>query len=990
MARPGRADAVPIVFISSTSEDLKLYRAEARDAAISAGFLPVMMEYFVASGRHPPLGECLAKVDGADMLVAIVAHRYGWKPPEGGGKSITWLECERAASQGQEVLAFLVDDKLDWPESARERYRIMEAYQQRSLTPELLAEVQQDEARVAEFKQWLNGRGIRKTFGSTDDLRGKVDVALREWRQRHHISEPPPRRSNPRRYLEYLREQTAWIDIRGLQVGTGKAHRFPIEDLYIPLTTSTGGGEGGGKRLELEDALAHRRLVIVGEPGAGKTTFLRRIVFALCEAYRADTAEPGQGVQCRLLGVFRPEERPFPLLIRIAELAEHIQKCRLQPGRPGPAAQDSPEWLIDFLKTRTDELNWGLPEEFFRERLGDGSCILLLDGLDEAPGRLERESVARLFENATHAYSQCRFVVTTRPLAYAGQSVLAGFQTAHIEPLETEAIRNFLRHWCQALFPESTQAAEQHLAGLSEALQAKVAIRRMARNPVMLTALAVVHWNERRLPEQRADLYESILNWLARTREQRPGREPAERCLVLLSELALAMQDAAEGRLAQTSKRWAAEALAGFFAGDLRRAEAFVEQEEVDSGIIVSRGSEIRFWHLIFQEYLSARAIAGKPDAEQHKLLLTGHKIYKTEWRETALLLAGVLVGRQGLPKVEGLIAALFSELGERPSLAAQARCAGLLGTIVRDLQPLGYQPTDSRYTDVLDAALGIFDAKKAATIEFQIRLEAAEALGQAGDPRLPMDQAAANWVTIEGGEFRMGAQNQDATQPNYDPQASDDEGPVHCVYLDAYQIARYPVTVQEYQRFVEAEGYQDRRWWNSGGFGQGQEPAQWDEQLLHPNRPVVNVSWCEASAYCAWAGVRLPSEAEWERAARGFSARKYPWGNENPDAMRANYSDGGPGHPTPVGLYPAGATPEGVLDLAGNVWEWVEDWFAPYGNLREKNPSGATKGEKRVWRGGSWKLAYEMGLRAADRSRTAPDYTGSSVGFRCVREVFL
>src|SRR6202011_5834840 len=128
----------------------------------------------------------------------------------------------------------------------------------------------------------------------------------------------------------------------------------------------------------------------------------------------------------------------------------------------------------------------------------------------------------------------------------------------------------------------------------------------------------------------------------------RPGREPAERCLILLQNLALAMLDDLGGRQVQVSKRWAAERLAPQFAGDLQQSESFVEQEEVDSGIIVSRGSDIRFWHLTFQEYLAARAIAGMADADQHKLLLNDKNIYKTEWREVALLLAGVLRVRQG------------------------------------------------------------------------------------------------------------------------------------------------------------------------------------------------------------------------------------------------------------------------------------------------------------------------------------------------------
>lgn len=872
MLKAGRRADIPTVFISSTSEDLKPYRQSAKEAAISARFHPEMMEYFVASGHNPPLSECLSKVEPADVLVVIVAHRYGWVPldqPPKHFKSITWLECEHAVKQGIEVLAFLVEESGNWPSELKESYRITAAVEAGTDTPELLAEVRSNVASLKELKQWLNRRAIRATFSNPDELRGKVESALREWRQRNpaFAEIPVPERirsDDPTRYLEFVREQTAWIDIRGLQVGTGKAHRFPIEDLYIPLTTSSeaidreGAGDGqrrkesiegsGERRFELQDALTRRRLVIVGEPGAGKTTFLRRVAFALSDeflresirslpAVPPDAVAAGTDFLSRLKTVFRRsldavvpagDQRPIPIFIRIAELAEHIHKCHLQPGRP--TTEESPGWLIDFLNTRNNDLNWGLREIFFRGKLESGSCVLLLDGLDEAPGRLERESVARLFENATSAYHRCRFVVSTRPLAYAGQTILAGFQTAHIEPLETEAIEKFLQHWCQALFPESAPAAQRHLGELSEALRARAEIRRMARNPVMLTALAVVHWNERRLPEQRADLYDSILNWLARTREKRPGREPAERCLMLLQNLALAMLDHPAGRQVQVSKRWAGERLAQQFTGDLRLAESFVEQEEVDSGIIVSRGSDIRFWHLTFHEYLAARAIAGMADADQHSLLLSGNKIYKPEWRETALLLAGVLRVRQGPAKVDGLFAALLDRLGRPPTLAEQARCAGLLGAMVRDLQPLDYQPADPRYADVLKAVLGIFDAQKAASVDFQVRLEAAEALGQAGDPRLDKD----NWVTIEAGEFWMGAQKTDPSGPNYDPEA-ETEGPVHRVDLDRYQIARYPVTVAEYQRFIDGEGYQDQRWWRAGGFGDKREPGAGMTKFLTP-----------------------------------------------------------------------------------------------------------------------------------------------------------
>jgi len=310
--------------------------------------------------------------------------------------------------------------------------------------------------------------------------------------------------------------------------------------------------------------------------------------------------------------------------------------------------------------------------------------------------------------------------------------VLADFQTVQIEPLEPEAIQKFLEHWCAALFPESKDAAKRHLGELSEALRRVPEIRRMARNPVMLTALAVVHWNERRLPEQRADLYESIVNWLARSREKRKGREPAERCLALLQRLALAMQSNPQGRQVQVEKGQAAEVLAGQFDG-LDEALKFVEQEEVDSGIIVSRGPAVRFWHLTFQEFLAARAIAGLAEKDQMDVLFRDKRVFLAEWREVLLLLFGVLLVKQGPAKVDGLFAALLDDLGENATLAAKARCAGLLGAMVNDLRPLQYKPADGRYRELLDSVLGIFDEEKAKKVEFTDRLAAAEALVRTG-----------------------------------------------------------------------------------------------------------------------------------------------------------------------------------------------------------------------------------------------------------------
>jgi len=257
-----------------------------------------------------------------------------------------------------------------------------------------------------------------------------------------------------------------------------------------------------------------------------------------------------------------------------------------------------------------------------------------------------------------------------------------------------------------------------------------------------------------------------------------------------------------------------------------------------------------------------------------------------------------------------------------------------------------------------------------------------------------------AEMVFIPAGEFVMGSED-----------LGDDERPVHHIDLDSFWIDRYEVTSDRFARFVAATGYQteaERREWGligSGSDGSTQLPTGWEKvegaDWRHPrgpgssiegkmDHPVVLVSWNDADAYCRWAGKKLPTEAQWEKAARGPATgpepgRRYAWGNEF-ESTKANTNESGLGDTTPVGSYsPQGDSPYGASDMTGNVWEWVADWYDStyYSQAPTANPPGPAASSYKVLRGGSWSF-NEVYARTAFRYNVRPDYTYDFAGFRC------
>jgi formylglycine-generating enzyme required for sulfatase activity len=860
-----------------------------------------------------------------------------------------------------------VDPSYEWTAELRESYRLVTERKK----PGIGDEVERNEQKLIEFKSELS-RHIRSQFTDAASVRPLVSEALAAWRQRHHPTIAPGRYHDPDTYLKALEDETRQIRIKGLKTKRAEPYFFGIDEIYIALTTLASQERSSKRtdaprRIALEQALSHRKVVIVGDPGSGKSTFLRRVAFELCRGIRGTRPEDAAPF-------LAPGDRRFPILIRVGDLAKLLAADR------SPKPSEAPGWIPYFLKRQSEEYKWGATEAFFQGKLAEGGCLVMVDGLDEAPERRMRERLARLFEHATGAFPKCDFLVSTRPQTNEGDSVLEGFHPIRIGELEPAAIATFFDHFAQALALNDTESKD-FKRGMETALSSRAEIREMAGNPVMLTVLAVLQHNDQRLPEYRVELYGSILGWLAAAREHKEGRPPAEECLKYMRKLALHMQDAPDGRrLVQVNKRSAAEFFARELGGSVDENEELLERETHDSGIISSAGSDLRFWHLSFQEYLAALEVGGLGEVRQIERVVNSGRLYQPEWRETMRLLGGVLL-KQGEDKVEGLFQAILSQLGPQATLADEVRCAALLSAMMRDLSRMKYTPKTPEYDRTVKAVMGIFEAGEAERIDIGKRIEAADLLGQVGDPRLEED----NWVAIPPGTFLMGAQKGSRKKPNYDPEAYDHEAPVHKVAVRGFRIGRYPVTVQEYALFMKKGGYTERKHWVKG-FGRFEGPDEWENQQQYPNRPVVGVSWFEAAAYCAWAGGRLPTEAEWERAARGPDGSRFPWGDAPPlDPSCANYS--GVLHPTPVGLYPKGNTRERLCDMLGNVYEWCADWYGPYKDGFQENPIGPKAGDARVLRGGSWG-DLPLYVRVSYRHRYEPSLRVESIGFRCAGEL--
>ncbi len=854
-------------------------------------------------------------------------------------------------------------------------------------------------------------------------------------------------------YLRWLQAYTENIELRGIErAGGAPVVLLPLETAYVPLRAKWMGL--GGVDIALNQVLAHKghgrltgqplggvdialnqvlglgnRLVIVGGPGSGKTTVLLHMAWALASSLLSGQPDPAHSRLGPLMKPSKsdkqgkldkpqkckPNELPLPLFVPLASFARH----RRNLAGNAPVHERTLAYFISHHLISKQVFN--LPADFFVQLLNDGrDMLLLLDGLDEVANENERAEVRQSVEELVHGREAMRVVVTCRTVAYrSGRTALgANFREIAVQPLDFEQhIAPMVRQAYACIYPHDAALRGERADDLLGGIQRLEAERRarldkqaesLVDSPLLVRLLLIVHFNNRKLPEERAELFEKAINALLQVdygREESDIRELSTDWKLyrdMAQHLAFHMHQ--QGR--DQGREIEELALKKALREEIEfkpHIDDFLGHARQRGSVLEERDGAYRFIHLALQEFLVARYLREVIGGESREAILAAlnNRLDDPWWREPTLLLVGYMT-INATQSARAFISAL-SRAGNQPN--AQFAAAELAGIAALEWR-------DSGETIRADCARRIVallsDSEASATSKPILRARTGDILARLGDPRFDAEhwhlpaEPLFSFIEIPAGPFAMGSDKR------RDRQAVDRELPQHEVNLPGYYfyLARWPVTVAQFAAFVQASGH---------------KPA--NPKCLNgiTSHPVVYVTWHEAMAYCRWLnqqfqelararlatvnslsrsecrfwqgladgslGIGLPSEAEWEKAARGIDGRIYPWGDE-PDPNCANYSDTKFSMTSAVGCFSGGASPCGCEELSGNVWEWTRSLYGDYpyppeGMERQgREDPAATR--RRVLRGG----AFNDGAwyaRCAVRIDFIPGGCDGDYGFRVV-----
>lgn len=802
------------------------------------------------------------------------------------------------------------------------------------------------------------------------------------------------------RYLRYLLTRYEYLDLHGMGVNGRLPIRLPLLDMFVPLHARLDLPDGDTWEREetavsdsdpqpLLDLLhSHDGLIVLGDPGSGKTTFLKYLALQLAQ---------GNGAALGL-------ENWLPIVLPLAAYANALAEGDLPLG--------------DFFVRYYQQRGLDLPlAAILSASLPQGGVLFLLDGLDEVREvGLRRLLVSRVLDFFTfQRQSGNKFVLTSRLVGYReARQVVAGLGECTLLDLDGAAIAQVVTRW---------QAATGQGEGVLTAVSQNPAVARLAANPLLLTILLLMSGQGMVLPAQRVALYAQCVRtllqyWqLARGLDRPlPPQFDLAALLRLLPKLALWMQQTSPGvglvatapLLRQLTAIYREEGV----ADPATAAQTLLAAVQQYASLLVERGpGEFGFVHRTFQEYLTAVAIAQQSPDEVVRQLTNWAG--RDEWHEVLLL----AVAYVAIMQQDGAAAAVIL----RGLLAGGAAAVLLAGQVVADVGRGVLGVGDGVETAVVAALTDLLEREQIAP---NLRVASGQTLGQLGDARTAvMELDAMPFCYVPADEFWMGEGRRVA----------------HVVDLPySFWLGQYPVSNAQFAEFVAVGGYGMAdlwpeasavgRWrpgevqdWESRGWRK--RPFDYGEPFNLPNHPVVGINWFEALAFGRWLNGRwqawlpagwqvvLPSEAEWEKGARGglhvpqqpivrpvqallsrpavelmenpLPQRRFPWGDEA-DANRANFAAA---HlvPNSPGCFAAGCSPVGCVAMSGNVAEWTRSLLRPYpyvaGDGREAE-TAVKLYDKLVVRGGAFWTAERL-IHCSARSHRAPHDRTNSHGFR-------
>jgi len=803
-------------------------------------------------------------------------------------------------------------------------------------------------------------------------------------------------------YLDALIYECQIVPFMPVGAGTTGDIEITLDQIYIDLDVHIPIKKGEIDRVPaLKITTDTDRLVLLGDPGSGKSTFVKMVARSAALDWMENNP-PALGKQL------------IPVILILRELVEDLQSL-------DPENVDEEQVLSQFKTKTTETLRRygisGFKNDFLRF-LKDQPALFIFDGMDEVPQNLRK--AARLWvETVIRHLQPKKAILTCRIRSYFDEAVIRGYKAFTLAPFNEKQIQNFTLAWYRSKkeLKNKKEVVKTQAQDFFDRIRGDDNIFEMASNPLLLTQMAVLHQRDTRLPEQRAELYEEIIQLLLTRWQEHSGAhfkmsedlanllKKGSLVRLALEHLAFTSHHAAkdEKKAADLPRHVALEILNGYFKS-YGLAEEFLRYLDQRSGLLQGRGGTIRqadtytFPHRTFQEYLAGCYI--NRQSQHAKLRLLAEIACEGDYWDDVFQLSieeRVHIGKN--PDLVELAAQMCnfcdqaSENGHR-MIYWSARLEQLLGEehIHEYDDPENNIITGRLYlSDLQEKLLPVATGIKLTPME---RADAADALDCLG--YVPQDLYT--FVEIPG----------------------DEETPT-------FWIGRYPVSNLQYARFLTTENFADQSLWldmpdydEKGQFRGtlGDEACRWmqsvigDEEVLYPRywgslrfgikrrcAPVVGISWYEAMAYGCWLQrswdtlieaeqnnglkpnlIRLPVEAEWEKAVGGTEGDRYAWNapGDTSDRERlvkcANIRESGIGRTTPVWTYPQGQScPHGLFDMSGNVWEW------------QANRYEAVSGYRGL-RGGSFhNLQYFA--RCAYRSWFYPDDWDDHVGFRlCLR----